>query len=257
MSTLFMVNPRSKRRRGKSRKHRSAAQRAATARLVALNKGFRRNPRRKSRKASRRKQRGFAVMSAPRVHRLRRRARRAFESMRSHFAGGGIVGSASSLLKAGAIGGAGAVAVDVGMSYVRSYLPSSMTSPVNADGSANFGYFGAKAALAIALGVYGRRIPKLGAFAGRMAEGALTVMAYQLMRPMVPANMLGAYMNPAPTMRAGVSGLRSVRGVAAYPALPVRASASAGKGARASAVLSAVGTARQIHSEGYQRATPG
>lgn len=253
MGVLFAVNPRRK-RRSKSRKHRSAAQRAATARLVALNRRTRRNPRRTTRKM-RRRQRGFVMApSAHRVRRIRRHARRAFGAIRARF-GGGLMGNAAGLLKAGAIGGAGAVAVDVGMSWIKGYLPTSMQSPVNTDGSANFGYFGAKAALAIALGAYGSKLPVVGKYAGRAAEGALTVMSYQLLRPLVPSTMLGAYVNPAPTMRPGMNG---VRGVRAYPALPVRSNANVpGRGARASAVVSAINGGRQISSEGFPRATPG
>jgi hypothetical protein len=242
MPVLYTVNPR-KRRKG--RKHRSAAQRAATARLVAMNRSrkMHRNPRGKSR----RRQRGYAVAASPRVHRkirrFVRRSRRTFRALHRRYSGG-MMGSAVGILKAGAIGGIGAVSVDILMSYTKPFLPASMQSPVNPDSSANFGYFGAKAALAVALGTFGRRLPVVGRFAGQMAEGAMTVLAYQLIRPMVPATMLG-YMNPAPTVRgtgAYVSGGGSAGQprIGAYASVPVRSGAQSGSGARASQVLSMV-----------------
>lgn len=182
MSALWTLNPRRRRRhkhRAKARRrHRSAAQRAATARMLAARFGA--NPRRRARRSS------------------RRVARRSGHRVRRHFSS--IAPGAMSMLKNAGLMGAGAVVVDVGMGYVGKVLPAA-ASPVNADGTTNWMYFAAKAGLALGIGIYGRRVLP-GGFAGKAAEGALAVMAYQIVRGLVPSGVaLGAYLNPAPTMR--------------------------------------------------------
>lgn len=178
MPAAWIVNP-SRRRSGK--KHRSAAQRAATARMLAANRsGGGRRSRRARRNPS----------SALSMH----RTRRSFNSMAP---------GALSMLKAAGVAGGGAVLVDVAMGYLGRVLPSA-ASPINADGTTNWLYFAAKAGLAVGLGTGGRRIlpPQIAA---RMGEGALTVLAYQIMRGLVPAGValgnIQAYFNPAPTVR--------------------------------------------------------
>lgn len=235
MNLLYAVNPRRRRRKSKahkSRKHRSAAQRAATRRLISFNKG----------------------KSAPALNPRRRRRSRAFRRnptgrARSMF--GAVRSSgAITLLKNGAIGGAGAVVVDIGMGYASQVLPAAIASPVNNDGSANWAYVGTKTALALALGLFGRRIPVAGPYVSQMAEGALTVMAYQIMRPMVPATIALGYFNPAPTMRpiAGVGGVRryvsNAGRAGAYTSIPVRANNAVTRGASAAQVVDIVGQRR-------------
>jgi hypothetical protein len=243
MGMLWAVNPKKRR---KSRRKLSAKQVAA---------GFGGGKKRRSRRASSRKRsrRSVAVAAVP-MQRKRRSRRGAVRSVRRsarrRSGGGSFKNGALNLLKAGAIGGAGAVLVDIGMGQVRGFLPANMQSPVNADNSPNLGYYAVKAGIAVALGTYGRRLPVVGRFAERMAEGGLTILAYQFMRPMVPANLslggLAAYFNPAPTQRPtlGRTGAYVSGNGVQMPAIR-SGSAAAGKGSRASQVLSMVANTRK------------
>lgn len=210
------------------------------------------NPRKRRRRKMSAKQRKFfgkrkhrrsakSVAAAPVVHHRRRRARRSSASSgsrrrsRRSFSSGFSRSGAMALLKTGVVGGAGAVLVDVAMGQAVPFLPASMATPKDATGAVNYGYYGVKAALAIALGTYGKRLPVVGKYADEMAAGAMTVLAYGFLRPMVPANInLGAYFNPR----------TNVRGMGAYtsPAIAVRRRQGvSGPGARSANVLSFVG----------------
>lgn len=200
MSQLLLLgNPRKRARKG--RKARSPAQRAATARMLAANRSKRAGPARK-----RRSRRRASVVSAAPARRSRRsaakvgrRSRRRSSSLRGLMSGSGS--GALSMVKSGAIGGAGAVANDILFGLAGKVLPAGWVSPQNADGSTNYMAFAAKAGTAIALGMFGKKVMP-GALAAKMADGALTVLAYQLMRPMVPTSIMNGlgYYNPAPTM---------------------------------------------------------
>lgn len=197
-SVLWEVNPRRRRRK-------------LTAKQIAAGFGGKRGRKRGGRRAHSRRRRRSVVTAAPVVHRRRRRsASRGMRRSRRGRRGFSMRGAASGfmpLLKSGAVGGAGAVVVDVGMGYAMRFLPASLATPVDAAGQPQYGYFGAKAALALLLGTYGRRLPVIGNYASRMAEGSLTVLAYQFMRPMAAGFMPVGYFNPAPTMRP-MNGLR-------------------------------------------------
>lgn len=194
----WIVNPRSRRRKAKSRRHRghrSAAQRAATARMLAARFGA--NPRRRRGK-----------------HHYRRNPSK--RSVRRSY--GRVSAGAMGMLKTAAIMGTGAVLVDIGMgNLVARFLPSAAT-PTNADGTTNWMYFAAKGGLAVALGMYGGKVLP-GGMALRMAEGALGVLAYQILRGLVPSGITLGYLNPAPVSRplsgAGPRGA-DLAGVAAY-----------------------------------------
>jgi len=194
MSQLWAIgsNPRKKRR--------SAAQKAATRKMVAANRR-RRNPRAAAtpRKRARRRTTARAVVRRTRSAvrrtgtRARRYARRASGSLR------GIGGGAMGLVKAGAIGAGGALAVDVAMGFVNGFLPASMATKLNADGSNNYMNYAVKGALAVALAHFGGKVVSRET-AQRMAAGSMTVMAYELLRPLaqsvLPASMsLGYYAN--------------------------------------------------------------
>lgn len=77
------------------------------------------------------------------------------------------------------LAGAGSVAVDALMGQIRSMLPSSVQT--------GYGYSAVKAAISVALGIVGKKI--LGPKAIRMAEGALTVQAANLITGFVPTSM--------------------------------------------------------------------
>lgn len=214
MQTLAIYgNPSKRRKVRRNPKRRTAAQKAATARMLAANRARSGGRKRKAKRRS-----APVASSAPRrVSRrsARRSARRVSRRFGSAMRSSGIVGS----LKSGLVGGAGAVGVDIIMGQVAPMLPASMQTPVDAQtGGLSYGYVAAKAAIALALGHFGKRIAPR--YAERAAEGALTVLAYGVLRPMVPASMTMGYLNPAPLARGGVRGVGvynpGVRGVGVY-----------------------------------------
>lgn len=150
MSTLMLVNPR------KRRGPRTAAQKAATRRMIAANRGKRQsNPSR--RKYSVAKRRHNPIHSMHRIHRRKRNP-----SMRAGMSG--ITGMLMQSLK----GAGGAVAVNV----VCGFLPASLV-PVSVAGTVNYQLYAVRAALAVALGAAGKKV--MGNSARDMALGALTV----------------------------------------------------------------------------------
>lgn len=236
---LWLANPRRKRK---------GSRKLSKKQIAAGFGGGSKRRRRRSSKARRHKRSVRSVAAAPVVHRRRRRSRGASGVVRRRRGGrrsGGMKGNVINLLKAGAIGGAGAVAVDMIMGQVRGFLPASLGSPVDSAGQPNYGYFGTKAAIALALGVYGNKLPVVGGYTSRMSEGALTVLAYQFMRPMVPQSFMLGYFNPAPTQRASVGkyvsgqrpGNRYLAGTGAYQSIPVRGGDNGGSGERAAQVV--------------------
>jgi hypothetical protein len=192
---LLQGNP-SKRRKG-SRKRRSAAQRAATKRMLAANRARSGAPKRRK---SRRK-----ASAAPIARRARRAVHRVARRARRHGYLGTGFGSAMGVLKTGAIMGGGAVVADVGMGFVVKLLAGSMpslTTPVNADGSTNYGYLALKGGLIYAMGKYGSRVTR---HAPTMAAGAAAVMLYQVLRGLLPQDgsiPLG-YFNPGKIVTGG------------------------------------------------------
>lgn len=198
---IALINPRRKRkaRKTRARRRRHVARRKTTARrrrktsIVAVR---RLNPRRR------------------RVHARRRRhhARRRNPRMLS-------LGGITRTLMPAAIGGAGALALDIALSYATPYLPASLQS----------GYLktGVKLAGAIGLGMVAGKF--LGGEKGRAVTlGALTVVLYGAIRDAAKQfaptlnlgavdyadNTVGAYMapslgyiNPAPFVSNDMSGL--------------------------------------------------
>lgn len=163
-------------KRRKSRKHRSAAQRAATARMLAARGGV---------IHKRRRRRGGRRMQ----HVGRRRGRR----------GGGFSMASIGvvpMLKNAAIGAGGALATDVAMGFVAQYLPPQFATPVDATGQQNMLYPLAKGALAIGLGIVGKRVLP-GGMAAKMVEGSLTVTLYNAAKPLIPASVPLGYASPA------------------------------------------------------------
>lgn len=201
MQELLLVNPKRRTRR-KSRKTASPAQRRARAAFAARARA--KNPIRRRARAA----------SAPAVRTLRNPIR----SVRRHVARrrrnpiGGFAGTAIDMVKDAAIGGAGAIAVDMVAGQVKSMLPLSLQT--------GNGYMAAKAALTVGLGILSRRM--IGSVGMAAARGALTVQAYTAMKPYVPASMPLGYLAPSPTMPGARSGkpmavsggLRGLRGMA-------------------------------------------
>lgn len=200
MPQLMIVNPR---RRKAKRKTRSPAQRAATARMLAANRA-RRNPAPKRRRpkaraasvavATRRYRRKSASGSVKRyVRRARARASTMGKSL------GFSLPKIQHAVTQAAIAGAGAVAVDVLMGQAVKFLPATWATRYSADGTVNWAYYASKSAVAIGMAVAGAKfLPgKAKSAANTMALGSLTVMTYELMRGMIPADMLTlGFMSP-------------------------------------------------------------
>jgi len=192
--TVAAVNPR--KRRAKSRKPRSAAQKAATARMLAANR----------RTSNPRKRRARRASAPAAVASVRRRARRSVARARrsvSRYMGGSVQKNAMGLLKTGVVGAGGALAVDVAAGFIMPMLPAMVGNKLNADGSNNYLYFAAKSALAVGVAVLGAKVMKRET-AHALAAGSITVTAYELLRPMVqgvlPASMNLGYMLPGRIM---------------------------------------------------------
>ena len=126
------------------------------------------------------------VLSNPRRHGGRRKHAARRRRNPSGF-GGGLVGSAISIVKAGAIGAAGALANDVAYGFGKKFLPDALQS--------GWGRTGTKLASAVVLGM---ALNKLFPGKGReLAAGAATVTLHEafsgLANQMAPALPLGAY----------------------------------------------------------------
>jgi hypothetical protein len=220
MPQLAIINPalrpskRHKRKRNtakgvKMAKRRSAAQRAATKRLVAYNKARKANPKRR---AHRRKH--HAVRAANPIRRHRRRARASNPVKRHyrrrknpiHFASAMrkhhrrrrrnpvSVSGIKDLLMTGAIGAGGALTVDLAMgTLIAKFAPANLVTRQNADGSVNFLYYLTKGAVAIGIGMFGKRF--LGSTAETMATGAMVANLYDLFRTIMPASIPLGYVN--------------------------------------------------------------
>ena len=163
MSELMLVNPRKKRRKGRRRKM-SALQRQYFGKRRA-----RTNPRRKSRRRG----------SVKRVARRARRAVRRFAGSRS----GALSLKPNTFIKQtlvpSAIGGAGALLVDVAWAAVPGIPENLKTGPL-----APF----VKAAGAVALGLVASKVAgkQIG---GQVVSGYLTVFAYNMLKGVVQKAM--------------------------------------------------------------------
>lgn len=181
MSQLLLINPIKK---GKTimKKRRTAAQKAATKRMLAANRA-RRNP------AKRRT--GTAVTVAPkrRVSRKRnpvglaRIAKRRSIRRRNPISAVSMSGI-KGMVKEAAFGGAGALLVNTASNYL----------PVPAALKMGMGKNAVRAAIAVALGLFGAKVLPRG-IAQSMAVGALTVTAHDM--------MLAAATKAAPTLLLG------------------------------------------------------
>jgi hypothetical protein len=120
----------------------------------------------------------------------------------------GIGGGALNLVKAGALGAGGALVVDVAMAQVNGFLPASMNTKLNTDGTPNYANYAVKGVLAIALAHFGKKVVSAETV-NRMATGSFTVMAYEIARPMVssmlPASMSLGWFSPGMTFKPGIT----------------------------------------------------
>lgn len=169
--SLMLVNPSPRRR------HRTAAQKAATRRMIAANRSKRHsNPRRrKAHKAHSVARRHNPIRA--RHHAVRHRRRRNPSAL------GGAHGM-TGMLMAGLKGAGGAIAVNV----VCNFLPAAVV-PASTPGVTNYQLYAVRAALGIAMGTVGRKV--LGSSARDMAVGALTVNFHDLINSVVGTSMPG------------------------------------------------------------------
>lgn len=193
MSQLLLINPRRRRRHAKKRRARSH-RRMSAKQLKYFG----------PRKARRRT---ITVPTFSNPKRRRRSARRASARRSYRRFSGAVRASLPGVLqtvKAGFIGGAGAIAVDALYAQAGRVLPASVMSRYNADGSLNLTYYGAKAAVAIGAGVALQRFaPGMKGWASQAIAGSMTVMAYEVLRTYMPASVPLGYFNPAMVTESG------------------------------------------------------
>ena len=193
MSQLMLINPR--KRTGGRKKPRSAAQKAATKRMLAARRGS--NP---VRRTKRHKRRSNPVAANPiGLHRVKRRTKRHHVSARRrhnplHMPSG--AGGIGGMLMTSVHGAGGALLVNTALNYIP--MPALLKS--------GNGKYLARVGVAIALGVFGGKVlPKK--IASNMAVGAMTVAFHDL--------LLGLASQAMPTARLGDIGDYD-DGVAAY-----------------------------------------
>jgi hypothetical protein len=147
------------------------------AQLMLINPRKRRATKRKAATTKRRTKRKTAVTVRSNPTPVRRRrtlktvAKRSRRIRRNPIGMGGVMG----MLTDAAIGGVGAV----GVNFLFDKLPVPVNYKTGVMGAA------AKAAVAVAVGTFGKKL--LGNTASKMAAGALTVIAYDLARNLMPA----------------------------------------------------------------------
>lgn len=182
MPELLLINP-GKVVTKKRKTHRSAAQRRATAKLVAMNKARRGGKARKAHRKARRRNPANPLHAYRSATRGRRRARRVTRARRrrnpiSLGRAAGVMGMFTDAL----VQGAGAVAFDVGYGYVNKMLPASLQRTPGSVGAGD-------AVKALLTAVVGKMLGRRVAIVRKMAQGALTVQARDVIATFVPDSM--------------------------------------------------------------------
>lgn len=211
----YIVNPSARKRRRKSSKKASPAQLRARAKFAAMARA-----RAKHRRPARRRAHTATVLANPAPRRRRRhvsvanrhhsrRIRRNPISVRS------LTHSALGMVKEAAIGGAGAIGVDLIMGQAIKYLPDTMTSRYTTDGTVNWSYYAAKTGLALAAAFAGGKMlpAKARSYVMQAAQGSLIVQAYEIERSLLPAELTLGYYNPA---RVAAVRRQKLNGMGAY-----------------------------------------
>jgi hypothetical protein len=195
MAEILLINPakRKGRKMAARKKTRSAAQRRATAKLVAMN---RRRPMKRRMAANRRRGRRSNPINII-TARARRPARRMSNPLgrRGHrrrrhnpiSLGGvsarGILGQVKDAL----IGAGGAVVVDAAYARLSPMLPASLQRMPGSVGAGD----AVKALFTILAGKLLSRMTR--GMSNRLAQGALTVQAHGIVSAMLPPGLLGYY----------------------------------------------------------------
>lgn len=177
MSNLLLIHPNPRKKR------RSAAQKAATAKMLAANRAKRRGRRSATATVSATPKRKYRRSVIRRAKSATRRYSRRAGAMLRGFSTGGIV----PMVKNAGIGAAGAIGVDIAYGAASKFLPDSVKSPMAADGGMNYAYYAAKGALAIGVGMIAGKVVS-PSIASKMAEGSLTVTLHDAMKAMIPAD---------------------------------------------------------------------
>lgn len=189
---LLLINPRkrhSKKRRYSRRRKMSARQRMYFGKRRRHYSKRRRNPIRIVRHHKRR--------YSKRRH-ARRYSRRRHNPISLRGLGGGARGVVGKVTHA-ATGALGAILVDILMGYGGRWLPANVQTPITATGGVNPWYYVTKLTGALLVGMFGRKLPLVGRYAERFAEGSMTVTLYGAIKQVMPAGLtLGdvGYMNP-------------------------------------------------------------
>jgi len=186
MAEMLLINPR--RRSGRKTRKATAKRRRTTAR--------RKNP--------------ISVATVRRRRHNPIRAKRRVSRRRRNPIGGKILsGGLMKMIQEAFVGAAGSVAVDVAYGQIQSYLPASLRRTPGQVGVGDV----VKAAITVGLGSVLAKPTK--GLSKRMAAGALTVQAAELLKSFVPSTMQLGYIAPArvvpgtnrvgPMRRGGVS----------------------------------------------------
>lgn len=200
MAEMLLINPRRRRKSAKKARRSTAS---GTRRRRASPKR-RRNP--------------IATTTVSAVRRRRRnpirKASRSTRRRRNPIGGGKLTSSGiMNMVKDALVGGAGAIAVDMAMGQLNAYLPASLRRVPGTVGVGD----AVKAGVTVVLGTLLSKATK--GLSRKMAAGALTVQATDILRTFVPAGMTLGYVNPAlvapGTMRVGPS-YRPGAGVGMY-----------------------------------------
>lgn len=186
MAEMLLINPRRRRARKARKAGRSAAQRAATRRLVAMNRSRRR--------ARRRNPAPAVVAMNPRRRRMSRRRsnpvrmirRRRNPAMLGGFSFRSVIGAMQEAL----IQGGGAVAMDLLHGQINRFLPSMLQRTPGQVGLGDV----VKASITVLVGT-ALRGPTRG-LSMKAATGSLTVQAYDIVKNLLPSTMQLGYMTP-------------------------------------------------------------
>lgn len=185
MAKMLLVNPaRRKRRNPTAAKRRPTVRRNPIANLARRRR--RRNPTNSlvsTNPVGRRRRRRNPIAGLSRRRVMRRRRRNPI--------GGLNTSVLIAMFKDGAIGGAGAVGMDLLMGQLNNYLPITFQTVPGLPGVGD----AVKAGITALLGQGLSRQTK--GLSRKMAEGALAVQAHDIIRALLPASMAVGYYTPA------------------------------------------------------------
>lgn len=186
MAEMLLINPRRRPARKARKSGRSAAQRAATRRLVAMNR---------SRRRARRSNPAPAVVAMnPRRRRMSRRRSNPVRMIRRRrnpaMLGGFNFRTVVSAMQDALIQGGGAVAMDLLHGQINRFLPSMLQRTPGQVGLGDV----VKASITVLVGT-ALRGPTRG-LSMKAATGSLTVQAYDIVKNLLPSTMQLGYMTP-------------------------------------------------------------